>query len=305
MTKPRNTGNNHPRTYSCRRVYCALFMWFSLLTGCASNNGHAPVTEAWQQSLKSTITYKVQAGDTLYSVAWAYGLDYRQVAALNNITAPGYHIQVGQKLRLNPASSAANTKLTASTPPSTGLTSKTVIATPITTSPTFAATNNTNNTQNDNTATNTNQQSTGAPVAPTTTHITTIMSVPTVQRAGIFWAWPAHGFILNNFTANDLNKGINIAGKAGSPVLAAADGKVVYASNGLHGYGELIIIKHNDEFLSAYAHNQQLLVQEGQMVKVGQLIARMGNTECQRVMLHFEIRKAGKPVDPNKYLPPR
>jgi lipoprotein NlpD len=101
------------------------------------------------------------------------------------------------------------------------------------------------------------------------------------------------------------NKGLDVAGKAGDPVLAAADGKVVYAGSGLRGYGNLVIIKHNNTFLSAYAHNQALLVREDQAVKRGQTIAQMGNSDADQVKLHFEIRRLGKPVDPVKFLPPR
>jgi lipoprotein NlpD len=118
------------------------------------------------------------------------------------------------------------------------------------------------------------------------------------------WAWPASGPVISGFDEGR-SKGLAIAGKAGDPVVAAADGRVVYAGSGLRGYGNLVIIKHNNTFLTAYAHNQTLLVKEDQVVKRGQKIAEMGSSDAERVELHFEIRKQGKPVDPAKLLPPR
>lgn len=124
------------------------------------------------------------------------------------------------------------------------------------------------------------------------------------QPEKIRWIWPAKGRIVAHYSPTVGQKGIDIAGVAGEPVYAATSGKVAYAGNGLRGYGNLIILKHNDEFLSAYAHNQKLLVQDGQEVKAGQMIATMGNTESKRVLLHFEIREAGKSVNPLIYVKP-
>ena len=118
----------------------------------------------------------------------------------------------------------------------------------------------------------------------------------------VAWIWPAHGTLLAGFDEAK-NKGLDISGKAGDAVLASADGRVVYAGAGLRGYGNLVILKHNSTFLTAYAHNQTLLVKEDQAVKKGQKIAEMGNSDADRVKLHFEIRRQGKPVDPAKYLP--
>ncbi|MDP3168990.1 MAG: peptidoglycan DD-metalloendopeptidase family protein, partial [Polaromonas sp.] len=120
----------------------------------------------------------------------------------------------------------------------------------------------------------------------------------------VAWIWPAQGAVLAGFDEAK-NKGMDIAGKAGDAVMASADGRVVYAGAGLRGYGNLIILKHNNTFLTAYAHNQTLLVKEDQSVRKGQKIAEMGNSDADRVKLHFEIRRQGKPVDPAKYLPPR
>jgi lipoprotein NlpD len=121
---------------------------------------------------------------------------------------------------------------------------------------------------------------------------------------GLAFIWPHNGAIMAGFDETK-NKGLDVSGKAGDPVLAAADGKVVYAGSGLRGYGNLVIIKHNNTFLTAYAHNQALLVREDQAVKRGQTIAQMGNSDADQVKLHFEIRRLGKPVDPVKFLPPR
>jgi lipoprotein NlpD len=116
--------------------------------------------------------------------------------------------------------------------------------------------------------------------------------------------WPATGKVITGISENPNLKGIDIAGKAGQPVVASAAGKVVYAGSGIRGYGKLVIVKHNATWLSAYAHNRDILVKEGQQVAKGQSIAEMGNTDAEQVMLHFEIRRHGTPVDPLKYLPP-
>jgi lipoprotein NlpD len=132
--------------------------------------------------------------------------------------------------------------------------------------------------------------------------------IPTVSApiGGIGWRWPVKGSVIDRFMAGDAtHQGVDIAGNDGDPVLSAADGVVVYSGSGLVGYGELIIIKHSDEWLSAYGHNRKRLVQEGQRVKAGQQIAEMGRTGANRDMLHFEIRRNGRPVDPQQYLPQR
>lgn len=127
---------------------------------------------------------------------------------------------------------------------------------------------------------------------------------PATDDSALTWGWPASGPIAQGFDSAN-NKGIDIAGKAGDPVFAAADGSVVYSGNALRGYGNLVILKHNSTFVTAYAHNQTLLVKDGQSVKRGQRIAEMGQSEADRVKLHFEIRKTSTPVDPMRYLPPR
>jgi lipoprotein NlpD len=132
------------------------------------------------------------------------------------------------------------------------------------------------------------------------------INLPQSVRGAPEWHWPVAGVILSSFQGNNgLNKGIDLGGKLGEPVLAAASGQVVYSGSGLRGYGKLLIIKHNETFLSAYAHNDRLLVKEGDLVKVGQRIADMGSSGTDRVKLHFEIRRDGTPVDPLKFLPRR
>jgi lipoprotein NlpD len=136
-------------------------------------------------------------------------------------------------------------------------------------------------------------------------------STPIVARGatrsvgGIAWRWPADGALLKKFSSSDAIPGIEVGGKAGDPVRAAADGVVVYSGNGLVGYGELVIIKHSDSFLSAYGHNRKRLVKEGEKVKAGQSVAEMGSTGATRDELQFQIRRDGNPVDPLQYLPPR
>jgi lipoprotein NlpD len=128
-----------------------------------------------------------------------------------------------------------------------------------------------------------------------------------VEETGdaVTWTWPTQGKIVANFNENGGPKGLQIAGEIGQPVLASAAGRVVYTGSGLRGYGNLVIIKHNNTYLTAYAHNQSLLVKEDQNVRRGQKIAEMGSTDAERVQLHFEIRRQGRPVDPAKLLPPR
>lgn len=126
----------------------------------------------------------------------------------------------------------------------------------------------------------------------------------TAQVAGIRWRWPTQGEVIRRFTTSDLTRqGIDIAGRSGQAVVAAADGEIVYSGSGLRGYGELIIVKHSGEFLSAYGHNRKRLVAEGQRVKAGEPIAELGRTGTDRDKLHFEIRRNGKPVDPMQFLP--
>ena len=260
-----------------------------LLSGCSSSPSsrpqiidrthgggvvHQPVTSG---------QYRVQRGDTLYSIAFRFGWDWKALAARNAIAAP-YTIRPGQIIRfdLSPQGRAAVPAKPVATTPA-------VVTRPVSTPPPVSR----------------------APVpkpvpVPATTPPPAPGKVQPVQRSAQGWAWPTSGTLIGKFSSNgSLNKGIDIAGQLGQPVLAASDGTVVYAGSGLRGYGELVIIKHSDTYVSAYGHNRRLLVREGQQVKVGQHIAEMGSTGTDRVKLHFEIRQQGKPVDPLQYLPRR
>ncbi len=211
--------------------------------------------------------YTVKRSDTLYSIAWRYGLDYNQLAARNGIDVDA-PIHPGQRLRLiRPTDTAVASTPTgpAKSPPK----------------PASAA-----------------PAKTTKPAAPAPSPAITYSG-----RDPRSWLWPTDGRLLSSFSATDLaRRGIRVVGKAGQPVRAVADGKVVYSGNGLAGYGNLIIIKHSNTYLSAYAYCQERLVQEGILVKAGSKVATMGTRE-NRAQLHFEIRRNGKPVDPLKYLP--
>ena len=243
------------------------------------NQGRAPVIR--RQPVRSG-HYVVQRGDTLYSIAFRFGWDWKALAAHNGLRDP-YLIRVGQIIRFD--NRALASQPVASTPvrSSTPTTSRPAQpATPVTAPPATK------------------------PAKPPVASTPATTPVTPVSRSASGWAWPTQGSVISRFSSNgSLNKGIDIAGELGQPVLAASDGSVVYAGSGLRGYGELIIIKHSDTYVSAYGHNRRLLVREGQQVKAGQSIAEMGSTGADRVKLHFEIRRQGKPVDPLQYLPRR
>jgi lipoprotein NlpD len=237
-------------------------------------------------------TYVVQRGDTLYSIALAFGQDWRDIARWNQLADPT-KLSVGQALRVAPAADAAAT--TAASP--------VVVAGSIESRPLEAP------------GSAQAPQASVPPVAPPAPPPPTIATAPTPAPAPVKpaapvldpsspWAWPATGKVIEPFNETR-NKGIDIAGKEGDAVLAANDGEVVYVGNNLRGYGNLVILKHTDDFVSAYAHNKEVLVQQGQAVKRGQRIAQLGATDADMPKLHFEIRRQGKPVDPVKYLPAR
>ena len=274
-------------------------------------------------------TYTVKRGDTLYAIALDHGLDYREFAAWNNIENLNL-IYPGQVLRLaasvEPTASAAGVQTTPlkTLPPL-------VIGDPITApsppapQPAIAGARNTENYKTQPKAvkepyseqavrdlqriagTTPTMVSPPPPEAPPALVARVDPKpAPDVQDhdESVDWVWPAKGKIVTGFSEAASLKGIDIAGTAGQPVAASASGKVVYAGTGLRGYGKLIIIKHNGTYLSAYAHNRDIMVKEGQQVTKGQKIAEMGNTDADQVKLHFEIRRQGKPMDPLRYLPP-
>ncbi|WP_413470184.1 peptidoglycan DD-metalloendopeptidase family protein [Pseudomonas sp.] len=261
----------------------------ALLAGCASPpSGGVQVVDrnnrgALQQRQPVTSGhYVVRRGDTLYSIAFRFGWDWKALAARNGIVPP-YLIRVGQEIRFGGRQSARAPAVAVAP----AVTRPAPVGRPVAPIQAPAA-----------------RPQVQATVPIKATRATT--AVQPVKRSASGWAWPASGVVIGRFSSNgSLNKGIDIAGDLGQPVLAASDGSVVYAGSGLRGYGELLIIKHSDTYVSAYGHNRRLLVQEGQQVKAGQTIAEMGSTGADRVKLHFEIRRQGKPVDPLQYLPRR
>lgn len=228
----------------------------------------APVEAARPQQ------YAVRPGDTLIRIALDHGIGWRDLARWNGLDNPNL-IEVGQMLRVAPPTGAEATRpVTTARVETKPLDSKPLPPTTTATAPVNGA-----------------STSSPAPAA-------------TAGEAELNWAWPAGGTLITPFD-EQRNKGLALAGKAGDAVLAAADGRVMYAGSGLRGYGNMVIIKHNDTYLSAYAHNQTLLVKEDQVVKKGQPIAEMGSSDADQVKLHFEIRRKGKPVDPARLLPSR
>jgi lipoprotein NlpD len=214
--------------------------------------------------------YTVKPGDTLIRIGLDTGQNWRDISRWNAIDNPN-QIEVGQVLRVTPpAASEAVTRPVASSPAA--------VSTPL--------------------------PAQGASAAKPAPAPAQAAQTAAAGEEDIAWLWPAQGTPVASFDEVK-NKGIDISGKAGDPVLASADGRVVYSGAGLRGYGNLIILKHNNTYLTAYAHNQTLLVKEDQSVSKGQKIAEMGNSDADRVKLHFEIRRQGKPVDPLKYLPAR
>jgi lipoprotein NlpD len=224
--------------------------------------------------------YTIRPGDTLIRIALDSGQNWRDIARWNNIDNPNM-IEVGQVLRVIPP--PGSTEVAVARPvPSSVIVPSSGAGLPAASAPR------------------------GASSAAVASLPPASAPPPSAGEDDLAWAWPTTGAatILAGFD-EQRNKGLDIAGKAGDPVLATADGRVVYAGAGLRGYGNLIILKHNNTFLSAYAHNQTLLVKEDQAVRKGQKIAEMGSSDADRVKLHFEIRRQGKPVDPAKYLPPK
>lgn len=262
--------------------------------------------------------YTVAKGDTLYSIAFRNGADFRDVAKLNGI-APPYTIWPGQVLKLPGRGGAvpvhaAPVAVTKTSPPTATpafQNSETARASsssqPTHASPAAAssvASVHPAPAPNSAMTPSTPPANNAAPAAAVATGVSA-SSGGARTAGGVKWRWPASGQIVGRFQSLAAIPGIDIAGKEGDPVVAAADGTVVYSGNGLVGYGELIIIKHNDSFLSAYGHNRKRLVTEGQQVKAGQQIAEMGSSSSSRDELQFQIRKDGNPVDPLDYLPSR
>ncbi|HFD7680475.1 TPA: murein hydrolase activator NlpD [Klebsiella variicola] len=264
-------------------------------------------------------TYTVKRGDTLFYIAWVTGNDFRDLAQRNNVPAP-YALNVGQVLQVGNASgqpiTGENAVSQASARASGGATATTTSAQKSTAVVASQPTITYSESSGEQSATkmlpnNKPATTTTTVVAPVTAPTTVSTTQPTASSTSTSspissWRWPTDGKVIENFSgAEGGNKGIDIAGSKGQAIVATADGRVVYAGNALRGYGNLIIIKHNDDYLSAYAHNETMLVREQQEVKAGQKIATMGSTGTSSTRLHFEIRYKGKSVNPLQYLPQR
>jgi len=258
-----------------RAVRLAGVLGLALLAGCSFTKNRAPVVDLSNQPASAQAsggTYVVKPGDTLYQVARANNVDVDSLKRWNNISDPN-QLRVGQVLKLSGTAGAP-----AATP------SPTPVAEP-------------------------KPVPLGEPETPppATAPAEKPAPVPTPPRASdaslISWGWPSSGPVTQTF--NSTTKGIDIGGSLGDPVSAAADGKVMYSGNGVRGLGNLIIINHQNGFITAYAHNQTLLVKTGQTVKRGAKIAEVGQSDTTSPRLHFEIRRQGTPVDPLQYLPPR
>lgn len=292
-----------------------------------------PVTEAHGEAAKppaplpplSYPLYRVKAGETLWSIAMRFDKDFRELARINKLDDK-FTIYADQALRLEPEgaenstapAAATTTATTAVATPKPAMTSK-PLSSPATSKPAAttaavakpAATVATTAAATATAVTTDKPPATAAGVkvkpAATVAKISPSVSSPvqaSAKSGSLAWGWPVTGQLLKRFSSEGVgSKGIDIAGKRGDPVKAAADGVVVYAGEGLVGYGKLIILRHNDEYISAYAHNDRLIATEGQRVKLGQTIAEVGSTGAERDKLHFEIRFQGRPVDPLGVLP--
>jgi lipoprotein NlpD len=262
-----------------------------LVAGCSSTTTRAPVVDLSKQPTTSSVapggTYVVRPGDTLYKVARSNGVTIADLKRWNNINDAN-QLNVGQVLRL--ASGAGTT--------SGGMSSSSNDGAVATSSPI--------NDSGSKPLTSDSSSST-TPSVPVTPPAPTPVAPAPVARAAdanlISWGWPASGPVTQTFTP--ATKGIDISGAAGAPVVSAADGKVMYSGNGVRGLGNLIIVNHDNGFITAYAHNRTLLVKTGEMVKRGSKIAEIGQSDTTSPRLHFEIRRQGTPVDPMQYLPAR
>jgi lipoprotein NlpD len=250
-----------------------IFVSLLSLANCFGGGNYAPVIERKERLSVVPERYIVTRGDTLFSIAWVYNLDHRELASTNGIRSP-YTIFPGQQLQLKAARKTSR-----------------------------SATTNRVTKGSENSAKSRSTTKSGT----STKSVKTSKKSPAVIASSGYpfrWRWPAKGRTTRFYSSSSaVHKGIDIEGNLGESVLAANSGRVVYAGSGLVGYGELLIIKHGDRYLSAYGHNSKLLVKEGELIKVGQRIAEMGDTGTDKVKLHFEIRQDGKPVNPLTVLP--
>jgi len=257
-------------------------------------------------------TYTVKRGDTLFYIAWITGNDFRDLAQRNNVEAP-YGLNVGQTLQVGNASGTPITGGNAIT--QADASAQGIITKPAQNSTVAVASKPTITYSEDSGEQSANKMlPNNKPATPVTAPVTApsvSTTEPTASSTSTSapistWRWPTDGKVIDTFSATEGgNKGVDIAGSKGQAIVATADGRVVYAGNALRGYGNLIIIKHNDDYLSAYAHNDTMLVREQQEIKAGQKIATMGSSGTSSTRLHFEIRYKGKSVNPLRYLPQR
>jgi lipoprotein NlpD len=273
---------------SNKLIYLAFFVLSLFLVGCSASHKPAPVVDVQgsvplSKRVKSSLKgreYIVKKGETLYSISWRANVDINSLATFNKLVSP-YRIFPGQKLFLvkNSTQASSNVAHTEKQQTKKQIRVKKPVA-------------------------SNKKQAYGKNVRGQKVNNKTSANGTSFSQKIRKWLWPVKGKVIEGFsTAKQGNKGINIAGIRGDSVKSTADGQVVYAGDALRGYGQLIIVKHNDDYLSAYAHNDSILVKEQQLVKAGQVIAKMGDTDAERVMLHFEVRFRGKSVNPMKYLP--
>ena len=312
------------KTTTARLLVLVLAMMLVVLAGCrASGNRRAPIEERDTSVKKPQVSskktgqreqdtggqyYVIQKGDTLYSIAFEHGLDYREVAEQNNIENPAA-IQIGQQIKLLPSEDGQSERPRADSKPQVTASPVAIVQPVAIVKKDQPKVGKLPYSEQAVVKIEKMQLESAQPVQPAPI---AVVSVPVAKTAphdadtgtddGLEWAMPTKGKVIGEYSESANRKGVDFAGVKGQPVLASASGKVVYSGSGLRGYGKLVIIKHNKIFLSAYAHNEQLLVKEGQNVTRGQKIAEMGNTDADQVKLHFEIRKFGKPVDPAKFL---
>lgn len=293
----------HPRMRGSNAIVLGLVLLLALAaSGCSSRRLANPAPVEDRMAVRAEVKtlpgaenagkpgyYTVRPGDTLYRIALDSGQSWSDLQTWNALSNPNV-LEVGQVLRVSPPAGAATAPVVAPAPAvsTSAITSTNATPRPLTPGPAPAS----NTTPAATTSTGASGTATAAPVPQP------------ANTDEVGFIWPAQGAVIANFD-DPKNKGISIAGRMGEPVLAAADGRVVYAGAGLRGYGNLIILKHNNTYLTAYAHNQALLVREDQAVKQGQKIAEMGSSDTDRVKLHFEVRRLGKPVNPITHLPKR
>lgn len=265
-------------------------------------NTNAPDYSQIQKGSYKGSTYKVGKGDTMFLIAYLAGMDVKELAAINNMAEP-YHLSIGQTLKIsNCVAQPVKTQISENPRPSA--TQSTVTYTAGANGTQIGSDGTIIGSVKSGTGTPTGGSEATAPQQPIQAANPAPIGMNAPIASNVTWQWPVSGNIIQGFSNSDGgNKGIDIGGSRGQAVKAAASGRVVYAGNALRGYGNLIIIKHNDDFLSAYAHNDKLLVTDQQEVRAGQEIAKMGSSGTNAVKLHFEIRYKGKSVDPLHYLP--